>query len=130
MCISLKINIFVLFFFLPLCVLIGLFSYNIANIGDGCISQKCNYVDNGLFECNTSVIGNDNFNCTHSFPCPKDKNTTCYIYSDDSCPLIGYCINKHYSIQATVLGLISVLLAVILLVFIIHQNKGSTYDEI
>lgn len=130
MCITLKINICILLLFLPLCGLTGWFSYNIANLGNGCYPEKCNYVNDGLFKCNTSVIGNSNFSCQHTFPCPKDKNTTCYIYEGNQCPLVAFCINKHYSVQSIITGIASVLLLVGIIVFIVYENKKSPYVQV
>lgn len=127
MCITLKINICILLLFLPFCGLVGWFSYNVANLGNGCYPQKCNYIDNGLFKCNVSVIGNSNFNCTHQFPCPKNENTTCYIYEDNQCPLVALCVNKYYSTQSIIIGIAGVLLLVGIVVFIVYENRKSAY---
>ena len=55
-----------------------------------------------------SVIGsNKNYKCHSSnIECPIDKNTPCYIFKDNTCPLVGSC---HNYINITQISILTIL---------------------
>lgn len=87
-----------------------------------CVKEQCNYHDDISGQgCVVNVIGKPEYHCEYfSGPCPKNKNTPCYIKENRTCPLIGACFDWNYVVQ---LGF-----AVILLICVIVLVSLCLYD--
>lgn len=99
-----------------------------SNINEGCIKKVCEYTKIAPYGCEIR-IKSKNYVCETNNPCPEDQNMPCYIFKDDSCPMIGSCHNYQNMTQLIICIIFWICVCIIWILYVSYRsNKRKNND--